>query len=83
MACTITPEDKVILQARLDEAKQAYHDLLTGTKARVIVDQNGERVRYASSNAADLLRYINWLRDLLGMCPFGIMRPSRPAGVLF
>ena len=67
MACTITPEDKVILQARLDEAKQAYHDLLTGTKARVIVDQNGERVEFVTANRQALYAYIQELERVL--CP--------------
>ena len=79
----LTEDEKTRYAALLVEAEAAYHSVLMGGKVVDFQDQNGERVRYASSNAADLLRYINWLRDLLGMCPFGIMRPSRPAGVLF
>lgn len=45
-------------QEKLDQARQQYHDLLTGLKARVFVDSNGERVEYTAANAARLQRYI-------------------------
>ena len=49
------------LQEQLDDAKTQYHLLVTGQKARVYVDQNGERVEYTSTTASRLNQYI---RDL-------------------
>ncbi len=79
----LTEDEKTRYAALLVEAEAAYHSLMMGGHVVSFQDQNQEAVRYSAANSADLLRYINWLRDLLGMCPFGIMRPSRPAGVLF
>ncbi len=45
----------------LTTARSAYADLVTGNKARVIVDQNGERVEYTATNATTLLA---WIRRL-------------------
>lgn len=67
MACTLTSAERLLLQARLDEAKQAYHDLMTGTKARVIVDQNGEKVEFVAANRQALYAYIQELERVL--CP--------------
>lgn len=67
MACTLTPAERTLMQARLDEAKQAYHDLVTGVKARVIVDQNGEKVEFTAPNRQALYSYIQELERIL--CP--------------
>lgn len=67
MPCTLTPEERAALEARLAEAKQAYHDLLTGTKARVVVDSNGERVEFVAANRQALYAYIQELERVL--CP--------------
>ena len=67
MPCTLTPEERAVLGARLAEAKQAYHDLLTGTKARVIVDQNSEKVEFVAANRQALYAYIQELERVL--CP--------------
>ncbi len=69
--------------AKLQEAKDAYHALLTGKTARVVVDQNGERVEFVAANAASLLSYIQTLeaeclRVVLGNRP----RPG-PFGFIF
>ena len=45
----------------LIQAKAAMHDLRTGRSARVVVDQNGERVEFTSTNAAGLRAYIDEL----------------------
>jgi hypothetical protein len=67
------------LQQRLDEAKAALHDLMTGRAVRVVVDQNGERVEYSVANRANLLAYISMLEAELanpGRLPaVGAMRP--------
>jgi len=46
------------LQQRLDAAKAAYHAVLTGTQAKVVVDQNGERVEFNAVNISKLALYI-------------------------
>ena len=50
----------------LAEAYTAYHSLVTGTSARVVVDQNGERVEYTSANRAGLKAWIDELEGILG-----------------
>lgn len=49
----------------LEQAQRAYHDLMTGRSARVVVDQNGERVEYTSINADRLKAYIDELTLLV------------------
>jgi hypothetical protein len=44
-------------QQKLVEAEEAYHSLMTGTQAKVVVDQNGERVEFTASNASCLHIY--------------------------
>lgn len=51
------------LQQRIDAAKAAYHDLLTGKQARVVVDQNGERVEFTQANRQALKAYIKELEE--------------------
>lgn len=68
-------------QALLDDAKKAYHNLMTGTSARVIVDQNGERVEFTSINISKLYAYIQGLEALCGIPT--IARPGGPAGFFF
>lgn len=46
------------LAARIEAAKIAYDQLMRGAQAVRVVDQNGETVEYARSNAARLLGYI-------------------------
>lgn len=48
-------------QQKLDAARVAYHNLVTGQQARVIVDQNGERVEFTMANRAALKAYISQL----------------------
>lgn len=68
----------VQMQAWLDQAEKAYHSLMMGGSARVIVDQNGERVEFTAANAANLQKYIFWLQGQLGL-----RAASAPAGVMF
>lgn len=88
MKCTPDPATAAALQTRLDEALAAYHELMTGTSARVVVDQNGQRVEYAVANAARLNAYILSLKSQLGFdltdpCAAGGMIPTAPAGFIF
>ena len=51
------------LQTWLSEAQNAYHNVMMGGAATVVVDQNGERVEYARTNSGALLRYIATLQS--------------------
>ncbi|MBT9159035.1 MAG: hypothetical protein DDT26_00284 [Dehalococcoidia bacterium] len=66
------------LQARLREAENAYHALMIGGSARVVVDQNGERAEFTAASATQLQKYIFYLKQMLGAAP-----PRAPAGVIF
>lgn len=64
----LTPEERVVLQARLTEAESSYHALMTGTSARVVVDGlSAERVEFTSANAGMLYSYIQKLKAQLGL----------------
>ncbi len=80
MSCSPSIET---LQKQLAEAEAAYHRLMTGQAARVVVDQNGERVEFTSVSAASLRNYVAQLRaqlaPLIG-CPVQV---NRPLGFIF
>jgi hypothetical protein len=81
---TLTPEARELLTTQLAQAEAAYHTLQMGQAARVVVDQNGERVEFMSSNKGNLYNYIISLKAQLGMFSAacgGV--PIRPAGFLF
>ena len=65
----LTDAERLVLQTRLDEAVAAYHQLTVGGAARVVVDQNGERVEFVAANSAKLASYITSLR--LKLAPIG------------
>lgn len=50
------------LAEKLAEAEAAYHRLMTGQSARVVVDQNGERVEFTAINVNRLAEYIASLK---------------------
>jgi hypothetical protein len=50
---------------QLAQAQLEYHNLMTGMKVRVFVDQNGERVEYTNANAVRLKQYIQELERTL------------------
>lgn len=50
----------------LQDARKAYHSLMTGTSPRVVVDQNGERVEFTAANGSKLYAYIQQLEAALG-----------------
>tara|TARA_Y100000034_G_C6838695_1_gene379237 strand:- start:472 stop:678 length:207 start_codon:yes stop_codon:yes gene_type:complete len=62
------------IQDRLTEAEVEYHALITGTKPRVVVDQNGERVEFTAANAGRLRQYIESLKAQLSSNRTGPMR---------
>lgn len=75
----LTPEQRILYEAQLKEAQAAYHNLMLGTSARVIVDQNGERVEFSAANKVNLYNYILQLQGILGICVPTMMLPGRPA----
>lgn len=53
MSCNVE-----MLKKHLEEAQEAYKDLLLGKMVREFTDQNGERVTYTAARKGDLLNYI-------------------------
>lgn len=73
----LTPERRIILQARLDAAEVAYDKLMSGKAVRVLVDQNGERVEFTPANASRLAAYIVDLQTQLGLAQVRVVGPMR------
>lgn len=71
---TLTAEERTLYTTRLTEAETALHNLTLGGMARVVVDQNGERVEFAVANANRLRAYVMELKTKLGM-PTGVTGP--------
>jgi hypothetical protein len=80
---TLTPAETALWTTRLTEAQTAYNALVTGQSARVVVDQNGERVEFTAARKTDLYNYIAQLQAGLGICSPIAMMPSRPATFIF
>jgi N-formylglutamate amidohydrolase len=55
----------MITSELLAQAELEYHNLMTGLKPRVYVDQNGERIEYTAANVGRLRQYITELKGLL------------------
>lgn len=70
-------------QQELDAARLAYHNLMTGKMARVIVDQNGERVEFVATNVARLQAYIQTLEAECSAATTGRPRVRGPFGFMF
>lgn len=73
----LTPERRIILQARLDAAEAAYDKLMSGKAVRVLVDQNGERLEFTPANASRLAAYIVDLQTQLGLAQVRVVGPMR------
>lgn len=55
-------------QQLLDEARTAYHQLMTGRSARVVVDGgSGERIEFTAANKQGLYAYIKQLESALSV----------------
>jgi len=67
--------DAVTLQKWLTEAENAYHQLMMGSKAIVLVDSNGERIEYQRAESSKLSAYIAELRRQLGQS--SVIGPAR------
>lgn len=59
------------IEQKLKDATASYHDLMMGRAVRVLVDQNGERIEYQSSNKNQLAAYIEQLQSQLDDCLSG------------
>ena len=69
------------LQTKLQQAEDAYFKLTTGGLARVMQDQNGERIEYSSGNLSGLRNMIltlQWKIAQLG----GPAVPLGPMGII-
>lgn len=56
------------LTQKLEDARAAYHKLMTGTSARVIVDGgDGSRLEFTAANKQSLYNYIKELESQLGV----------------
>ena len=71
---TLTPEEITLYTTRLTQAETALHELALGQQARVVVDQNGERVEFTVANRSALRAYVMELKALLGK-PTGVVGP--------
>lgn len=77
MTRTLTPEERATYTTRLAEAETAFHQLRLGGQAKVVVDQNSERVEFTVARSSELRAYILELKTLLGL-PTGIVGPLKP-----
>jgi hypothetical protein len=60
--------DCTSIQTRLDAARKAYDELMTGGAITRFVDQNGESIQYSRANSSGLLAYITRLENELAVC---------------
>lgn len=84
---SLTPEQCDALKAQLADAEKQYHSLITGTMARVVVDQNGQRVEFTAANRSTLGAYIASLQSQVSSCcggaVSGALQALRPAMFIF
>lgn len=71
------------LDEQLTDAKAAYHELVMGRSARVVIDQNGERVEFVAANRMQLYLYIQDLERQLSALSSITLPSNGPAGFLF
>jgi gpW len=81
----LTAQQQVTLQQQITDAETAYHNLMTGRMARVVVDQNGERVEFAAARKSDLYTYIQQLKAQMPSCAAAacLNNPGPPAQFVF
>jgi len=61
----------------LDEAKTAYHNLVTGKSVEEMVDENNRKVRYTPANIDKLAAYIARLESQETPTAINRMHPVR------
>lgn len=83
----MTPQRCEQLPGLIADAERQYHMLQIGRSARVVVDQNGERVEFTAANRAGLYAYITGLKAELAKCPGQTSTvasiPRGPVGFIF
>lgn len=82
MRTPLSPEQRIVYEKRLLEAEAAKHAIATGQQVEQFIDQNGEQVRYTTSNLEDLKGYIRELQEALNPLAAFLHRP-RAIGFLF
>lgn len=75
----LTEQERAVLQARLEEAREALHQMEIG-RAEVSLNYNGEAITYAAANIGDLRQYVRSLEAQLGQRRLG---RARSRGVTF
>lgn len=71
--------DCAALAARIQSLETAHDDLIAGRKARVLVDQNGERIEFNGGDARRLWSHIQSLKYTYGKeCTTCAKPASRP-----
>lgn len=68
-----------VTQEMLDDARAAYHRLMTGAAIAEFRDQNGETIKYSATNKGALQAYIARLEAQLGQA----VVPTGPIRVFF
>ncbi len=79
---TLTADERLIYQKRLDDARSKYHAIMLGENVEQFVDQNGEQVKYSKINIGGLEKYIEKLEGLLDP-QLARSRQPRAFGFLF
>lgn len=74
---TLTSEQRAAYEAKLAVAEAAYDQLRLGGQAKVVVDQNGERVEFTVARSTELRAYVLELKTILGLNT-GIVGPMKP-----
>ncbi|RVL61030.1 gpW family head-tail joining protein [Sinorhizobium meliloti] len=75
----LTEQERAVLRARLDEAREALHQMEIG-RGEVSLSYNGESVTYAATNIGALRQYVRDLEAKLGLRRFA---RARSRGVIF
>lgn len=75
----LSEEERIRVQARLDEAREALHRLETG-QAEASIAYNGESLTYSQADRGSLRKYIRDLEVQLGLRS---MARARSRGVVF
>lgn len=72
----------LLLDSKIKDLVTQYEDMISGRKARVLVDQNGERIEYNAGNVTRLATYIAQMKseyaENCGGAGQAMSRPIRP-----
>lgn len=79
----MTDEEIAALRAKITTLTARYEAVISGTAARVVVDQNGERVEFTQANIDKLYAYILELKSQLPAGDPGLPKFTKPIRFLF